>query len=81
MTRYLESADFRYAPIGINNRQIEKGEDGSFEIYASAENPGVPNWICTLGYTNAHIVFRTLLAEVPMKAEFSVVKLADIRTS
>lgn len=78
MTRYLESADFRYAPVGINNRQVQKGMDDFFEIYASAENPGVPNWISTHGYTSGHIVFRTLLADVPMKAEFSVVKLSEI---
>ncbi|MDG2332726.1 MAG: TetR/AcrR family transcriptional regulator [Myxococcota bacterium] len=80
MTRYLESADFRYGPIGINNRQIKKGEDEAFVIYASAENPGVENWISTQGYTNAHIVFRTLLAETPMKADFSVVKISEIET-
>ena len=34
--------------------------------------------ISTLGYSNGHIVFRTLLAETPMKADFSVVKIADI---
>ena len=80
MTRYLESADFRYGTIGINNRQIKKGEDESFVIYASAENPGVENWICTQGYTKAHIVFRTLLAETPMKADFTVVKISEIET-
>jgi len=81
MTRYLESADFRYGPIGINNRQVKKDEDNAFVIYASAENPGVENWICTQGYGNAHIVFRTLLAQTPMKADFSVVKISDIETS
>ena len=80
MTRYLESADFRYDTIGINNLQIKKNEDNAFEIYASAENPGVENWICTQGYSNAHIVFRTLLAEIPMEAQFSVVKISDIET-
>ena len=80
MTRYLESADFRYDTIGINNLQIKKNEENAFEIYASAENPGVENWICTQGYSNAHIVFRTLLAEIPMEAQFSVVKISDIET-
>lgn len=79
MTRYLESADFRYAPIGINNHQVEKEADNSFEIYACVENPGVANWISTLGYANGHIVFRTLLAETPMKANFSVVKISEIK--
>ena len=79
MTRYLESADFRYAPISINNRQVQKDGDGYFEIYASAENPGIPNWISTQGYTRGHIVFRTLLAEEPLKANFSVVKISEIK--
>ena len=56
-------------------------ENEEFVIYASAEDPGVENWICTQGYTNAHIVFRTLLAETPMKADFSVVKISEIETS
>ena len=81
MTRYLESADFRYAPIGVNNQQIKKNDDDSFVIYASAEKLDVDNWICTQGYTNAHIVFRTLLAEIPMKADFSVVKIAEIQAT
>ncbi len=47
-----ESADFRYAPVGINNRQVQTGMDDSFEIHACANDPGVANWICTQGYAN-----------------------------
>ena len=78
LTRYLESGDFRHHRVGINNRQVKLGDDRSFVIYASHENPGVDNWISTQGYRNGHILIRTLLADPLMEASFSVVKLSEI---
>jgi hypothetical protein len=78
LTRYLESGDFRYHRVGLNNRQVKLRDDGSFVIYASAENPGFDNWVSTQGYDTGHILIRTLLADPLMEANFSVVKIADI---
>jgi hypothetical protein len=78
LTRYLESGDFRYHKVGINNRQVKLKDDGSFVIYACHENPGVDNWISTQGYENGHILIRTLLADPLMQADFSVIKLDRI---
>jgi hypothetical protein len=78
LTRYLESGDYRHHRVGINNRQVKLGDDGSFVIYASHENPGVDNWISTQGYENGHILIRTLLADPLMEATFSVVKVSEI---
>lgn len=78
LTRYLESGDYRFHRVGINNRQVKLHDDGSFEIYASHTNPGVDNWISTQGYPNGHILIRTLLADPLMEADFSVVKLDSI---
>jgi hypothetical protein len=80
LTRYLESGDYRHHRVGINNRQVKLGDDGSFRIYACHENPGVDNWISTQGYSNGHILIRTLLADPLMEAEFSVVKIDTIET-
>ena len=52
--------------------------DGSFRIYASKENPGVKNWICTEGHRRGQVVLRTLLAETDLDPEMSIVKIADI---
>ncbi len=79
LTRYLESGDYRHHRVGINNRQVKLDGDGRFVIFASHENPGVDNWIGTQSYENAHILIRTLLADPPMEAEFSVVKLGEIK--
>jgi hypothetical protein len=78
LTRYLESGDFRHFRIALNDRQVKTRPDGSFTIYASAQDPGVDNWISTMGSASGHIVLRTLLPEKPMQARFSVVKLADV---
>jgi hypothetical protein len=78
LTRYLESGDYRFHRVGLNNRQVKLEDDGSFTIYACHENPGVDNWVCTQGYDNGHILIRTLLADPLMQAQFSVVKLAEI---
>jgi len=81
LTRYLESGDYRYHRVGLNNRQVKLAPDGSFVIYACHENPGVDNWVCTQGYENAHILIRTLLADPLMEASFSVVKMDEIPTT
>jgi hypothetical protein len=78
LTRYLESGDYRHHRVGINNRQVKLTDDGSFVIYASHTNPGVDNWISTQGYSNGHILIRTLCADPLMEASFSVVKLSDL---
>jgi hypothetical protein len=78
LTKFLESGDYRYHRVAINDRQVEVDDDGMFRVYASHTNPGVRNWMSTQGYAHGQIVLRTLLAEEDMNAELSVVKLADI---
>ncbi len=75
---YLRAGDYRHYPVAINNRQTVFDDDGSFRIYASRENPGVKNWICTEGHRRGQVVLRTLLAETDLDPEMTVIKLADI---
>ncbi len=81
LTRFLESGDYRYHPVSINNKQVHLEDDGSFTIYACRENPGVRNWLSTQGYRRGQIVIRTLLAETDMDPDLSVIKLRDIPKS
>ena len=78
LTRYLGSGDFRHHKVGISNRQVVKDADGSFRIYAAADDPGTVNWISTQGYANGQILIRTLLADPLMEATFKVIKERDI---
>ncbi len=75
---FLQSGDYRYHTVSLNNRQVRFDDDGSFRIYASRENPGVENWLDTEGHRRGQVVLRTLLAETDMEPELSVIKIADI---
>ncbi|MDH3200439.1 MAG: DUF1214 domain-containing protein [Myxococcales bacterium] len=75
---FLQSGDYRYHTVSLNNRQVRFDDDGSFRIYASRENPGVENWLDTEGRRRGQVVLRTLLAETDMNPTLSVIKIADI---
>ena len=75
---YLQAGDYRHYPVALNNRQTVFDDDGSFRIYACAENPGVKNWISTEGRPRGQIVLRTLLAETDLLPEMRVIKIAEI---
>lgn len=78
LDHFLQSGDYRNHVVSLNDRQVEYDDDGSFRIYASRENPGVKNWLCTEGHRRGQIVLRTLLAETGMDPTLSVIKIADI---
>jgi hypothetical protein len=75
---YLCAGDYRHHPVALNNRQTVFDDDGAFRIYASKDNPGVKNWICTEGRRRGQVVLRTLLAATDLDPEMKVIKLSDI---
>jgi hypothetical protein len=75
---YLSAGDYRHYPVALNDRQTIFDDDGSFRIYASKENPGVKNWICTEGRRRGQVVLRTLLAETDLDPEMKVIKIDEI---
>lgn len=81
LTPFLQTGDYRYHCVSLNDRQVEYDEDGSFRIYASRENSGVKNWLDTEGRRRGQIVVRTLLAETDMDPDMRVIKIADIPES
>jgi len=78
LTHFLQTGDFRYHRVSLNDRQVEYEADGSFRIYASRENPGVKNWLDTEGRRRGQVVLRTLLADTDMDPQMSVIKISEI---
>ncbi|MEM7434372.1 MAG: DUF1214 domain-containing protein [Myxococcota bacterium] len=78
LDHFLQSGDYRHHVVSLNDRQVEYDADGSFRIYACRHNPGVKNWLDTEGRRRGQVVLRTLLAEVDMDADLSVIKIDDI---
>ncbi len=76
--RWLESPDYRYRQVALNDSQVELEDDGSFRIVLAARNPGVPNWLDTAGHDEGQIVVRALLAKEPLEVRFRVVRLAEL---
>ena len=47
---WLESGDYRYYPVDINQHTAVYHADGSFTLVVAHQNPGLPNWIDTTGH-------------------------------
>jgi hypothetical protein len=77
--RWLESPDYRYRRVALNDSQMQLEADGSFRVVIAARDPGARNWIDTAGHEEGQGVFRALLAEKPPVVRFRIVKLDSLR--
>jgi hypothetical protein len=55
---WMESLDYRYFRIHVNAKTARYEADGSIRILVSAEDPGHPNWIQTVGHRFGAMCFR-----------------------
>jgi len=80
MNIWMESFDWRVAPVSINNFSATRAEDGSVTIVVAEEDPGLPNWIATLGHRRGLMAFRfARLGEQPVpEVATRVVPLASL---
>ena len=63
---FMQTFDYRYERIGINNEQATYEPDGSWRIVIAARDPGHANWLSTAGHRRGVIFFRWFLAaEMP----------------
>lgn len=55
---WLRSLDFRTRQSALNRKQIRKDGDGKIRVVVARTDPGVHNWIDTLGYEQGLITMR-----------------------
>ena len=55
---WMESLDYRYLRIAINNESATLNEDGTVTIAISAIDPGIKNWIETGGHKLGTMLLR-----------------------
>ena len=53
---WMESLDYRHFRIHVNSKTATLRDDGSVRIVVAHEDPGVPNWIRTVGHDSRHDV-------------------------
>jgi hypothetical protein len=76
---WWESLDYATRHTSINDHQAVLDDDGVFRAVVAHHDPGVPNWIDTMGHTKGPLLFRWVVADHGPEARTHVVPFAEIR--
>ena len=78
---WMESLDYRYFPVCINQHSAKPREDGSYRIIVSHRNPGTPNWLTTCGHNEGTMCwrwYRLAKGASPVEPTCKVVTISDV---
>jgi Protein of unknown function (DUF1214) len=75
----LNSIDPLHCQTSLNGHQAQLDSDGKFRAVISRVDPGVPNWLDSMGYAVGGIVGRWMYASSYPVPEIKKVKAADVR--
>ena len=76
---WMESLDFRYYPICINQHGATISADGKLRIYVSHYKLDVDNWLSTAEHCNGTMCLRWIRAQHYPEPRLCVLKAADIK--
>lgn len=76
---WRESLDYAIRQTSLNDHQAVLDSDGWFRAVVAHTDPGVPNWLDTMGHTSGVPVFRWVLAGRAPQAQVTVIAHAAIR--
>lgn len=73
---HMQTLEYRGRQSSLNGAQIQLEDDGTFEIWVSAKDPGHPNWLDTDSHQRGSVFWRFLLPdEDPAQPTSEVVTL------
>lgn len=75
---WMESLDYRYFRIHVNSETATYRDDGSVRIVVTHEDPGLPNWIQTVGHHRGTMCFRWVRASAHPQPVCRVVKVSAL---
>ena len=75
---WMESLDYRYHRISLNQAQAEVNADGSVTLVLSRSDPGCPNWLSTAGHTEGTLCFRCVGAKEAVNPQVQVVAARSV---
>ena len=55
---WMESLDYRYHPIHVNNQSATLNEDGTVTVTVSSKRPISGNWVSTAGHNRGTMLWR-----------------------
>ncbi|MBV6510150.1 MAG: hypothetical protein JJLCMIEE_03270 [Acidimicrobiales bacterium] len=77
---WLESLDYRYHPVHLNQGTAEYQPDGTVRVVVAGSDPGVPNWLDTCGHRHGTMCVRWIGATEHPQPRTSVVKLSELQS-
>jgi hypothetical protein len=77
---WMESLDYRYYPVWVNQRTARYRPDGSVRIVVARRDPGAPNWIDTVGHRQGTMLLRWVKAETKPLPQTRVVKIDAVKS-
>jgi hypothetical protein len=78
---WMESLDYRYFKVHVNKHTAHYDADGSVRIIVAHRDPGLPNWIDTVGHESGTMCFRWVRAQEHPQPRTRVVELAQLNPS
>jgi len=72
---WLESYDYRFRRISMNDRQARRDADGGWTLVVAAEDPGRPNWLDAGGRSEGMMLLRWVKVTDPPLPECHLVDL------
>ncbi|MGH7855823.1 MAG: DUF1214 domain-containing protein [Candidatus Binatia bacterium] len=76
---WLESLDYANHQSSLNGHQAVLDGDGVFRAVVAGRDPGVANWLDTVGHGEGSLIYRWNLADSAPRPETRLVKLAALR--
>jgi len=75
---WMESLDYRHYRIHVNKASARYRDDGGVRVVVAPSDPGVPNWIDTVGHARGTMCWRWFFAETHPEPRCRVVPLAEV---
>jgi hypothetical protein len=76
---WLESLDYMNHDTHVNHRTASYADDGTVQVIISKRDPGLPNWIDTVGHDRGCIALRWTKAAHDSQPRTRVAKLGDLK--
>lgn len=77
---WMESLDYRYHRIHLNQHSAAVADDGSVTMVLAHRDPGHPNWLETAGHDNGTMCLRWVGADEHVHPETRVCEFEDLAT-
>jgi hypothetical protein len=76
---WRESLDYAHHLTSLNGDQAVLDDDGCFRAVLAHQDPGIPNWLDTMGHQSGAMIFRWVVSDHAPEPTCTVVPHSEIR--